>query len=190
VEFLWHSILIRLKGLNCHSDCKNPFLWEGSEMKLKSMSIARLTTLRDKVETALKARVTQTRHDLEGRLAKLSQFGKAGGRGISLGMRRGPVAPKYRNPENPNETWAGRGLKPRWLAAAIKAGHKPEDFLIDGAPKVRASKTRKSQKVRKAAARKPSKPRKVARKAKAAGTPATPRKASELKAAAQLDAGT
>jgi DNA-binding protein H-NS len=24
-------------------------------------------------------------------------------------------------PENPSETWAGRGLKPRWLAAAIKS---------------------------------------------------------------------
>jgi H-NS histone family len=29
----------------------------------------------------------------------------------------GPVAPKYRNPENPSEAWAGRGLKPRWLTA-------------------------------------------------------------------------
>jgi hypothetical protein len=27
----------------------------------------------------------------------------------------GAVAPKYRNPENPAETFAGRGLKPRWL---------------------------------------------------------------------------
>jgi DNA-binding protein H-NS len=41
------------------------------------------------------------------------------------------VAPKYRNPEDPAETWAGRGLKPRWLQAAIKSGKKVEDFLID-----------------------------------------------------------
>ena len=43
------------------------------------------------------------------------------------------MAPKYRNPENPTETWAGRGLKPRWLAAAIKGGKTLEDFLIPGA---------------------------------------------------------
>jgi len=43
------------------------------------------------------------------------------------------VAPKYRNPESPGETWAGRGLKPRWLAAAIKGGKKLEDFAITGA---------------------------------------------------------
>jgi DNA-binding protein H-NS len=43
---------------------------------------------------------------------------------------RGPVAPKYHNPENLSETWAGRGLKPRWLAKAIKAGKKLEHFSI------------------------------------------------------------
>jgi DNA-binding protein H-NS len=42
----------------------------------------------------------------------------------------GPVALKYQDPENPAETWAGRGLQPRWLAAAIKGGKKPEEFLI------------------------------------------------------------
>jgi DNA-binding protein H-NS len=45
------------------------------------------------------------------------------------------VAPKYRNPENPSETWAGRGLRPRWLVAAIKGGKKLEDFAIGGATK-------------------------------------------------------
>ncbi len=40
------------------------------------------------------------------------------------------VAPKYRNPANPKETWTGRGRQPRWMAAQVKAGKKPEDFLI------------------------------------------------------------
>lgn len=41
------------------------------------------------------------------------------------------VAPKYRNPANPAETWAGRGKHPRWLANLIAAGGKKlEDFLI------------------------------------------------------------
>jgi DNA-binding protein H-NS len=64
----------------------------------------------------------------------------------------GSVAPKYRNPENPAETWAGRGLKPRWLAAAIKSGKKLENFLIPGAvAKASAAKPiKKTPKVRKA----------------------------------------
>jgi H-NS histone family len=42
------------------------------------------------------------------------------------------VAPKYRNRENLTETWAGRGLKQRWLTAAIKGGKKQDDSLLSG----------------------------------------------------------
>ena len=42
----------------------------------------------------------------------------------------GKVAPKYRNPANAKETWAGRGKQPRWLAAETGKGRKLEDFLI------------------------------------------------------------
>jgi DNA-binding protein H-NS len=45
--------------------------------------------------------------------------------------RRGTVAPKYRNPANPSETWAGRGAKPRWMQALLAQGKSPEDFRID-----------------------------------------------------------
>ena len=40
------------------------------------------------------------------------------------------VAAKYRNPDNREETWAGRGATPRWLRAKIKEGHKLEEFAI------------------------------------------------------------
>ena len=46
------------------------------------------------------------------------------------GRKLGKVAPKYRNPANPKETWTGRGKQPRWLAALTKKGKKVEDFLI------------------------------------------------------------
>ena len=73
--------------------------------------------------------------------AQLSRLGdghaRASGRrgrppGSSSSLRGTTVAPKYRNPENPSETWAGRGLKPRWLTAAMKSGKKLEDFAIGG----------------------------------------------------------
>jgi DNA-binding protein H-NS len=45
--------------------------------------------------------------------------------------RNGAVAPKYRDPQNPANTWTGRGRMPRWMAAAMKGGRgKREDFLI------------------------------------------------------------
>jgi DNA-binding protein H-NS len=46
------------------------------------------------------------------------------------GKSTGKVAPKYRNPADPSQTWAGRGQPPRWLAAELKSGKKVEDFLI------------------------------------------------------------
>jgi len=68
----------------------------------------------------------------------------AGGDTADPDMRRR----KYRNPENPVETWAGRGLKPRWLTGAIKGGKNIEDFAIAGA--TTSSKANGRKKARKA----------------------------------------
>ena len=40
------------------------------------------------------------------------------------------VVPKFRNPERPSETWAGRGKTPRWLTAQLKSGRRIDDFRI------------------------------------------------------------
>lgn len=42
----------------------------------------------------------------------------------------GKVAVKFRNPENLDETWTGRGRQPKWLAAALKKGAKLTDFTV------------------------------------------------------------
>ncbi len=96
-------------------------------MNLKSMSIDKLTKLKDQVDTMLRTKVVDERRALEAKLGRLSRLSTS--KGVRPGGR-GPVAPKYRNPENPSETWAGRGLKPRWLAAALKGGKKLEHFSI------------------------------------------------------------
>jgi len=38
------------------------------------------------------------------------------------------VAPKYRGPNG--ETWTGRGVMPRWLAALVAQGRQREEFAI------------------------------------------------------------
>ena len=100
-------------------------------MNLKSMSIDKLSKLREQVVAALNAKVIEERRAVQDQLTKLDRLAAGGsrGKGVRDGLR-GAVAPKYRNPDNPAETWAGRGLKPRWLAAAMKAGKKLEDFSI------------------------------------------------------------
>jgi DNA-binding protein H-NS len=100
-------------------------------MNLKSMSVDKLSKLREQVDAALDAKVIEERLAVQDQLSKLDRLAAVGSRGKRVrGRPRGAVAPKYRNPENPAETWAGRGLKPRWLAAAMKAGKKLEDFSI------------------------------------------------------------
>ena len=46
------------------------------------------------------------------------------------GDARAAVAPKYRDPQNPSNTWTGRGKPPRWLASAMAAGKSKDAFLI------------------------------------------------------------
>jgi len=108
-------------------------------MNLKSMSVDKLVDLRNRVETALGTKVAETRRALESKLAKLGRTG-SGFRHIGTGVR-GKVAPKYRNPDNPSETWAGRGLQPRWLAAALKSGKKLEHFAIAAPAKAALKKS-------------------------------------------------
>jgi DNA-binding protein H-NS len=136
-------------------------------MNFKSMSIEKLVKLKDQVESALSSKVAETRRTLESNLAKLGRFGSDSVRG-RRGATRGKVAPKYRNPDNPGETWAGRGLKPRWLAAALKAGKKLEYFSIAAKGKKTAKNPKKRRKpktkvVRKAVTKTARRPRAAAR---------------------------
>ncbi len=104
-------------------------------LKLKSMSFDDLVALRDNVVRVISEKAASTRRELEQKLAAIE------GLGLSHGAKRGPkprgsklkgrkVAPKYRNPRNRTETWAGRGATPRWLRALLKSGHKLEEFAI------------------------------------------------------------
>ena len=46
----------------------------------------------------------------------------------------GKLSPTYRNPNNPEETWTGRGRKPRWLVAALDAGSTVDQCRIRRLP--------------------------------------------------------
>jgi DNA-binding protein H-NS len=93
---------------------------------LKSMSIEKLVKLKSDVEETLAQKVTEERRTLEQQLSKLGGYT---GAKKARGGSRAAVAPKYRDPET-GATWAGRGLKPRWLTAAMKSGKSIESFAI------------------------------------------------------------
>jgi DNA-binding protein H-NS len=98
-----------------------------TRMSLKELQELELTVKKAKLNVQQRSR-TELRQKLEAMAAqagfKLSDlFGGRGGKGRK-------VAAKYAKPDNPSETWSGRGRKPRWLAARLKAGDRIDRFLI------------------------------------------------------------
>ena len=77
------------------------------------------------MQTRPEKRLLECRAELEKQLAAIpGATGKSG----KSSMRGRKVPPKYRSPSG--ETWAGRGVKPRWMVEALKKGKKIESFLI------------------------------------------------------------
>lgn len=54
-------------------------------------------------------------------------FGTGGRSARKTGMK---VAPKYRNPADPSQTWSGRGKRPNWFKDALAKGKKESDLAI------------------------------------------------------------
>ena len=105
---------------------------------LGTMNVEQLLTLKARVEAEIATKIGIERKRLMSSLQKLDALGSdrpASQRQVQArpavnGKRRLPA--RYRNPLNSKETWAGRGLKPRWLTAALKDGKKKlADFAVD-----------------------------------------------------------
>ena len=103
---------------------------------LESMSIDELWSLHEKVAAALAEKITAERDLLQTRLMQLNRRQEVEKKRREKKAERRPyprVFPKFRNPEQPSETWAGRGKRPRWLTAQLSSGKRIEDFRIDHA---------------------------------------------------------
>ena len=120
--------------------------------QLTSMSVEALLKLRDDIGNVLTRKAGQLQSQLAalGDGGWISPDGKFGNKRVVSKMKGRKVAPKYRNPNNRSETWAGRGAMPRWLAAEIKQGKKREDFAINNsAPKAKRAPVKKSRRKKK-----------------------------------------
>ena len=99
---------------------------------LESMSVDQLWTLHEELVAELSRKIAAEKATLEQRLRKLG-LNRSHARSGKLDRPRRPypkVLPKFRNPKNPAETWAGRGKQPRWLRAQLRSGRKLDDFRI------------------------------------------------------------
>lgn len=63
---------------------------------------------------------------------------------------RAAVVPKYRNPENPAQTWSGRGKRPLWFSEALKKrGVTADSMLIGGSATTSSPAKRVASKAKK-----------------------------------------
>ena len=109
------------------------------KFNLDVMSIDEMWQLHEEVSAVLSTRLTSEKRQLEKRLAQLRREkemrqSEAGDNLVNNGTRERRKYPrvfaKYRNPNEPSETWSGRGKQPRWLTAALKTGHTIDEFVI------------------------------------------------------------
>ena len=91
--------------------------------KFEQMGMDDLWRLHLAISEVLQEKIQQEKLRLEERLKRL-QTPVSGRRSYPA------VPPKYRNPDRPSETWAGRGKQPRWLVAQLRSGKRIEDFTI------------------------------------------------------------
>jgi DNA-binding protein H-NS len=100
---------------------------------LDRMSYAELAELRTKVDRMMVDRQNSERVALRQKLADMAkEHGLTLDEVLGKGRKgKGSVAPKYRDPKNPENTWTGRGRMPLWMVAATKGSKaKKDDFLI------------------------------------------------------------
>ena len=113
---------------------------------LEALSYAQLTQLEQRVRTAkdrkydqacvaadqqLRAKLGQIIQDLGIRPEDAPKIAAPASNGKPQRRKgRGKVAIKFRDPNQPENTWTGRGRAPRWLTAAEKSGAKRQEFQV------------------------------------------------------------
>jgi DNA-binding protein H-NS len=108
---------------------------EGQTMTKSEELMQQATELQRQAEEVRKQELAEVIVQIRGLIAQhhleASDLGFHGRASASVKTRDGrrPVAPRYLDPAS-GSTWTGRGRKPRWLEAAMKAGHSAERYLI------------------------------------------------------------
>lgn len=101
-------------------------------MNLAELSFAELLELQSGIEKEVQVRRSMEKDRLRKKFQEQANaagmtldeiFGKAP-------AGKGTVKVKFRDPEEPSNTWAGRGRKPKWLVKALEQGRDIEEFRV------------------------------------------------------------
>lgn len=108
-----------------------------AKVNLAAMSLKDLVRLQTDLPAVIAERARAERAEVRARLDVVAReagysldeiLGSVKGRRGGAGKT---AAVKYRNPDNPSETWSGRGRTANWLREKLnKRGAKIEDFAV------------------------------------------------------------
>nr|WP_299082994.1 H-NS histone family protein [uncultured Ruegeria sp.] len=102
-----------------------PVVEEETAVDVRTVSRADLQKLRVSVEKAVHA--VEQREREEALRAAQEAAAKMGFSLDEIGAEK-PQGAKYRNPNDPSQTWSGRGAQPKWFTQLIEEGAKAADL--------------------------------------------------------------
>jgi DNA-binding protein H-NS len=83
---------------------------------LDAVPIDELWAIHEQVSYLLTRKLQAEKGLIEARLAELRRYTN--------------LHPKYHNPNEPSQTWSGRGRRPRWVRRLLAEGKKKQDLRI------------------------------------------------------------
>ena len=98
-----------------------------ADIDLSDLNIEQLSDLVGKAQSEMASREKQRRKDLRSELErrvtadgyKLADIFPELGNGAVNGRQRQKRPAKFRNPQNPDDTWSGIGRTPKWVQAIL-----------------------------------------------------------------------
>lgn len=104
-------------------------------LDLSAFSVPQLRELLQKIPAEIKRREVQEKVDVLNELRNLAKargyaIEDLVGKEVAKTVGGGKVKAKYRNPDNAQMEWTGRGRKPKWVEAWLAAGGSIDQLLI------------------------------------------------------------
>lgn len=108
---------------------------KGNSIDLSKLSIEEMEALAKEIEAEILNRREAERERVLAQMRELAAsigttpeelFRRSGGK-----VAEKVVAVKYRNPDDPAQTWTGRGKRPQWVVEALAAGKTLDDLAAE-----------------------------------------------------------
>lgn len=100
-------------------------------VNLETLSVSELTQLKGNIDNAISKRHQQEVLEVREKIEELLELHGFTLEEVMSARKTRTVKPKYRNPNNPNETWTGRGRRPSWVEQIVSSGDNLDNYLIE-----------------------------------------------------------